>query len=68
LWHIVLFLGLVVIFFPWSLLLMLFIFGWDGSVQIFRGLVIGTLGLAALLLWFIIWLAIILVIVAMVFG
>jgi len=31
-------------------------------------LVIGTLGLAALLLWFIIWLAIILVIVAMVFG
>jgi hypothetical protein len=68
LWHIVLFIGLVVIFFPWSLLLMLFLFGWDGSVQIFRGLVIGTLGLVALLLWLIIWLAIILVIVAMIFG
>ena len=68
LWHVVLFIGLVVIFFPWSLLLMLLLFGWDGSVQIFRELVIGTLGLAALLLWLTIWLAILLVIVAMVFG
>ena len=68
LWHIVLFIGLVVIFFPWSILLMLFLFGWDGSVQLLRGFVIGTLGLAALLLWLTIWLAIILVIVALVFG
>jgi len=64
LWHVVLFIGLFVIFFPWSLLLLLLIFGWDGSVQIFRGLVIGTLGIAA----FILWLAIVLVIVAVVIA
>jgi hypothetical protein len=68
LWHVVLFIGLVVIFFPWSLLLLLLFFGWDGSVQIFRGLVIGTLGLAAFLLWLAIWLAIVLVIVAAVIA
>ena len=63
LWHVVLFIGLVVIFFPWSLLLLLLLFGWDGSVQIFRGLVLGTIGLAAFLLWLAIWLTIVLVIV-----
>lgn len=63
LWHIVLFIGLVVIFFPWSLLLLLFLYGWDGTVQVFRGLVIGTVGLAVFLLWLAIWLAIVLLIV-----
>ena len=68
LWHVVLFIGLVVIFFPWSLLLLLLLFGWDGSVQIFRGLVIGTIGLFAFLLWSAILLAIVLVIVVAVIG
>lgn len=68
LWHGVLFIGLVVIFFPWSLLLLLLLFGWDGSVQIFRGLVIGTVGIAAFLLCLAIWLAIVLVIVVAVIA
>lgn len=51
LWHAIGFLGLVTIFFPWSLLLLLVLFGWEGSVQLFRALVIGTLGLAFFVLW-----------------
>jgi len=68
LWHVVLFIGLLVIFFPWSLLLLLLLFGWDGSVQIFRGLVIGTIGLVVFLLWLAIWLAILILIIALLAG
>jgi ribosome modulation factor len=60
-WHIVFFIGLIVIFFPWSLLLLLFLFGWDGSVQIFRGLVVGTVGIIIFLLWLAIWILIVIV-------
>lgn len=65
LWAAVLFIVLFVIFFPWSILFLLLVFGWDGSVQIFRGLVLGTLGLAAFVLCLIISLAILLVIVGL---
>lgn len=50
LWHVVLFISLVVIFFPWSLLLLLLLFGWDGTVQLFREFVIGTIRLTVFLL------------------
>ena len=50
-WHVVLFLGLITIFFPWSLLVLLFLFGWEGSVQLLRDLVIGSVGIIFVLLW-----------------
>lgn len=68
LWHVVLFIGLVVIFFPWSLLLLLIFFGWDGTVQIFRGFVIGTIGLIAFLLLSAIVLVIVVVVIAWLAG
>ena len=68
LWHILLFIGLILIFFPWSLLLLLLFFGWDESVEILRGLVIGTIGLAVFLICLAIWLVIMLVIVIAIIG
>ncbi|MEZ5553811.1 MAG: hypothetical protein R3E82_23240 [Pseudomonadales bacterium] len=51
LWHAVLFVGLVAIFFPWSLLLLLLVFGWDGTVQLLRQFVVMTLGIALWVFW-----------------
>ncbi|MDQ7838802.1 MAG: hypothetical protein RDU59_09995 [Thermodesulfobacteriota bacterium] len=65
-WHIVFFIGLIVIFFPWSLLLLLFLFGWDGTVHIFRGLVVGTVGTIIFLLWLVIGFLIVIGIVALI--
>ena len=68
LWHAIVFLGLVTIFFPWSLLLLLVLFGWEGSVQLFRALVIGTLGLAFVVLWVAVVALIVIVFLASIFG
>lgn len=37
--------ALIVVFFPWSVLVMLWLLGWDETVRIFREVVIETLGL-----------------------
>ena len=68
LWHAIVFLGLVTIFFPWSLLLLLVLFGWEGSVQLFRALVIGTLGLAFVVLLVAVVALIVIVFLASIFG
>ena len=67
-WHAVLFLGLITIFFPWSLLLLLVIFGWEGSVQLLRGLVIGAVGLVFILLWVAIIVIVSCIVLVAIFG
>ena len=38
-WGKLLFLTLITVFFPWSLLVLLLLFGWDETVRIFRDVV-----------------------------
>ena len=68
LWHVILFVGLLVIFFPWSLLLLILIFGWDGTVQLFRGIVIGTIGLAVFIIWVVVLLLITVTVLLLIFS
>lgn len=49
-WHVAVFIGLIVIFFPWSLLLILLLFGWDGSISLFRELFLSAVGIAVSLI------------------
>lgn len=42
-WDKLLFLTLITVFFPWSLLVLLLLFGWDETVRIFRNVVLETL-------------------------
>lgn len=48
-WDKIFFITLITVFFPWSLLVMLWMFGWDETVRIFRELIIETFGLTAVL-------------------
>lgn len=59
-WQVILFVGLIVIFFPWSLLALLFFFGWDGTVHIVRGLFYASFGLAVFFLFGIIIITVVL--------
>lgn len=43
-WDKLLFLTLITVFFPWSLLVLLLLFGWDETVRIFRNVVLDTFG------------------------
>ena len=43
-WHKLLFVTLITVFFPWSLLVLLLLFGWDETVLIFRRVVLDTFG------------------------
>lgn len=43
-WDKLLFLTLITVFFPWSLLVLLMLFGWDETVRIFRNVVLDTFG------------------------
>lgn len=44
-WDKILLVTLITVFFPWSLLVMLWFLGWDETVRIFREVVIETVGL-----------------------
>lgn len=44
-WDKILLVTLIVVFFPWSVLVMLWLLGWDETVRIFREVVIETVGL-----------------------
>ena len=44
-WDKTLLVTLIVVFFPWSVLVMLWLLGWDETVRIFREVVIETVGL-----------------------
>jgi hypothetical protein len=44
-WDKILLVTLIVVFFPWSVLVMLWLLGWDETVRIFREVVIETIGL-----------------------
>jgi len=44
-WDKILLVTLIVVFFPWSVLVMLSLYGWDETVRIFREVVIETIGL-----------------------
>jgi hypothetical protein len=43
-WNKLLFLTLITAFFPWSLLVLLFLFGWDETVRIFKNVVLDAFG------------------------
>lgn len=43
-WDKLLFLTLITVFFPWSLLVLLLLFGWNETVRIFRNVVLDTFG------------------------
>ena len=47
-WDKLLFLTLITVFFPWSLLVLLWLFGWNETVRIFRDVVLDTFGLAVI--------------------
>ena len=49
-WDKILFVTLITVFFPWSILVMLWFLGWDETVRIFREIVIETVGLTAFLI------------------
>ena len=44
-WDKILLVTLITVFFPWSVLVMLWLLGWDETVRIFREVVIETVGL-----------------------
>ena len=48
-WDKIFFITIITVFFPWSLLVMLWMFGWDETVRIFRELIIETFGLTIML-------------------
>lgn len=46
-WDKILLVTLITVFFPWSVLVMLWFLGWDETVRVFREIVIETVGLTA---------------------
>ena len=48
-WDKILLVTLITVFFPWSILVMLWFLGWDETVRIFREIVIETVGLTGFL-------------------
>ena len=40
---------LVVVFFPWSLLVMIWLYGWDGTIEILKALLAEALGIVGVL-------------------
>lgn len=53
-WDKLLFLTLITVFFPWSILVLLWLYGWDETVRIFREVVLDAFGTAAVVLMFLI--------------
>lgn len=49
-WDKILLVTLITVFFPWSVLVMLWFLGWDETVRIFREIVIETVGLTAFII------------------
>ena len=49
-WDKILLITLITVFFPWSVLVMLWLLGWDETVRIFREVVIETVGLTVFIL------------------
>ena len=49
-WDKILLVTLITVFFPWSILVMLWFLGWDETVRIFREVVIETVGLTVFLI------------------